>query len=602
MNPATSTSITYTDKNRLSPCKIAEIAVVGVLLAAIYAFFGTFRHLWMDWNSPSIDRGYNMAIPAFSIIFVWLKWRRLKTVPIRATLWGLPMVLFGIATRMLGEPGSVNFVKYTSLIFLLGGVVWMIFGSRMFKELLFPVAFLIFMMPVPDFIYQRMSVPMMDFAAKAGFAVTKLIGVDATLSGRKITIMAAGALKEDMPLSVAEACSGMKSLLTLGAVAVAFAYVTRRDLLTRIIISLSSIPIAIIINMLRVAGVGVLAVRLGPEAAGGTIHWTQGAVGYVLEIVILFGAGTLISWIFGKPTVEWGRADAPVNAGGNLFPYSTRISAPAIICMVLLALVCPALYVYHDKVKYLSAGLKPRIPLSDFTNAQRDHYQYRLVASYFHLLGSDQVIKLDTELSAGDTQYVGFDEEIKNDVLKVAEVDEHINIGYYECPRDVNPQDVEMRGDYVLGYVAFHKSASDGINRGAIHYPDQCYPGGGFISAATGVVTVQTPGYCDGETEMARSIFYDEQGNWILVYYHMNNNGRAVVDRSAGKIDNFFKLLLGKRTGFLAQVQFYTVIGHGEARPDGISEEKIKRAEERLNRFCPVFLVKLSRYLPNPVK
>jgi len=602
MNPATGTSVTYTETNRLSPCKIAEIAVIGALLAAIYTFFGTFEHLWMDWNSPSIDRTYNMVIPVFSVVFVWLKWKRIKAAPIKATFWGLPMVLFGMGTRLLAEPGQVNFVKYTSLIFLLGGAVWMIFGNRMFKELLFPIAFLIFMMPVPDPIYQRMSVPLMDFAAKAGFAVTRLVGVDAILGGRKITILAAGALKEDLPMSVAEACSGMKSLVTLGAVAVAFAYITRRDLLTRIIISLSSIPIAIVMNMLRVGGVGVLAVRLGPEAAGGFIHEAQGAVFYIVEIVLLFLAGSLISWIFGKPTVEWGRADAPDNPGGASYPYSTRISAPAVTCMVVLAIMFPALSLYHDRVKHLSAGLEPKISLDKFTNSQREYYEHGMLKAYFHMLGRDKTAGIDTDLSSGDVQYVGIEEEIGNEELKTAETDEYVNIVYYECPKGVNPRDVEKTSNYMLGYVAFHKSASNGVNRGGVHYPDQCYPGNGYTTAATGIVRIDTPGYCGGAADMSRSIFYDEKGYWILVYYHMNNNGRAIVDRSTGKIDNFFKLLLGQRAGFLAQVQFYTVIGHGNSQPGGISEDKIKSAEERLKRFCPLFLEKLGRYLPDPVK
>jgi exosortase len=605
MNPANSTSLTYIDKNRLSPSKITELAVIGVLLAGLYAFFGTFEHLWMDWNSPSIDRTYNMLIPLFSLIFVWLKWRRIRTMPIRASFWGLPLLLFGLGMRLMAEPGQVKFVNYASLVFMLGGVVWMVFGTRMFKELLFPIVFLLLMTPPPDPLYQRMSVPMMDLAAKAGFTVTRLIGVDAALSGRRLTIMAAGALKQDLPLNVAEACSGMKSLFALAAIAIAFAYITRKDLLTRIIISLSAVPIAIAMNTLRVGLIGLLVVKFGPEASGGVIHWTEGAVNYIVEIALLFGVGYVVSWAFGKPAVEWGRAEAPsANPGGNQYPYSTRISAQAIVCVVLLVLAFPALYFYHENVKYLSAGLEPRIPLENFASAKKDIYGDGAVGTYFHMLGEDKRIGMDLDLATTDTQYVGYEQEVSNEVLKAAEVDAYINIGYFECPRDVNVDDLEIqRGNYVLGYVAFHKSASDGINRGAIHYPDQCYPGAGLATASSGdVVTVPTPGYCGGETQMARSIFYDDKGMWVLVYYHMNNNGRYVVDRSTGKIENYVKTLLGQRAGFLAQVQFYTVIGQGEPRPGGILEEKIKQADERMRKFCPLFLEKLGRYLPEPVK
>jgi exosortase len=552
----------------------------------------------MDWNSPSIDRTYNMAIPVFSVIFVWLKWKRLKTTPIRASFWGLPLVLFGVAVRLAAEPGQVNFLKYTSLVFVLAGVVWTIFGTRMFVELLFPLAYLVFMAPVPDPIYQRMSVPMMTYAAKAGYSVVKLLGIDATLAGRQITIMPAGALKEQLPMSVAEACSGMRSLFTLTAVAVAFAYITRRDLGTRLLLSLSAIPIAVGMNMMRVAGVGVLAVTMGQQWASGLYHEGEGWVTYLVEIVLLFGVGWLISWIFGKPSIEWGRSEARKDAGTNSYPYSRRISMPALVCAALLIVTFPLLYKYHEDVKRLSAGVEPKIPFETFAGGRQVKPPLRTTKDE-----DPPAVPTDSDLVDKDYQYIGFPVPITDAVLKTAELDAHINVLYLLCPPGTKPEDARAdKTESVNAYVAFHKSASSGINRGAIHHPDQCYPGQGYETAETSIVKVKTPGYCGGYTEMARSVFYNERGEWLLVYYHMNNNGTNVVDRSAGKIDNFFKLMMGKRTGFLAQVHFTTAIGRGMPVKGGISEEEIKRADERLQEFCPLFLKKLDGYLPDPVK
>lgn len=592
MTSSSGTGLIYTDKNRLGPYKIAEMAAVGALLIGIYVFFGTFEHLWMDWNSPSIDRTYNMAVPLFSLVFVALKWKRIKTTPIRGTLWGLPLLLVGVGMRLMGEPGQVKFMKYCALVFLLGGAVWCVLGTRMFTELLFPLCFLFFMMPVPDPIYQRMSVPLQDFAAKAGFFVSKLVGVGATLSGRKITITE---LNPPLPLEVAEACSGMKSLLTLGAVAVAFAYITRRDLLTRIFISLSAVPIAIFMNMLRVAGVGVLAKYFGGEAAQGFIHEAQGIFFYIAEVAILFGEGAIISWIFGRPAVEIARAKAVDNAG-KAFPRSTRLTAPGLACLAVLAVFTPALYAYHEKVKRLTEGLPPKKPLTEFATGEA-------AEAPDSREGAKVRTDMDLKIEEEGIQYIGFEKPVEIKVLKAAEVDGHLNIVYFECPSGAKPEAIRANGtSSVTAYVGFHKSASDGINRGAVHYPDQCYPGNGFNTESTDVVQVETPGYCEGRTELARSVFYNDRGLWILVYYHMNNNGRNVVDRSSGKIDNFLKLVLGQRTGFLAQVQFFTVIGSGPPLPGGIEEEKIQEADKRLQRFCPAFLKKLSEYLPDPVE
>ncbi len=581
--------------NRLSPHKIVEMAVAGGLLLGVYVFFGTLEQLWMDWNNPSIDRTYNMAIPVFSAIFVALKWRRLRTMPIRATLWGLPLVFLGVGMRLLAEPGQVDFLKYCSLVVLFAGLIWSLLGTKMFRELLFPICFLLFMVPVPDPVYQRMSVPMQNLAAKAGFYISKLLGVRATLSGRQLTITA---LDPPLPLAVADACSGMKSLLTLVAVAVAFAYITRRDLPTRIFISLSAVPIAIIMNMLRVAGVGVLAIHFGREAATGFTHWAQGIVFYIVEIALLFMEGALISWIFGKPAVEITRAAPRDNPGEAEFPCTARFSTAGIACMAIMALFVPVLYLYNGQVGYLTRGLEPKIPLEQFAHGEETRAPDAR-ENEKELSRTDMELRIEED----GVQYIGFEREVRIDVLKAAEVDAHVNVRYYECKLDTKPEDIPKHDqNCVLAYVAFHKSASKGINRGAIHYPDQCYPGGGYNTAETAVVKIKTPGYCGGETEMAKSIFYNDRGVWLLVYYHMNNNGRDVVDRSAGKIDNFWKLLLGQRTGYLAQVQFSTTIGAGSPWPGGIDEEKIRKAEEHLQRFCPVFLEKLNRHLPDPVK
>jgi exosortase len=587
-------ALEYTDRNRLGSHKIAELAVAGAILIGIYAFFGTFHQLWKDWNRPSIDSAYAMAIPLFSAVFVALKWRRLRTIPIQATFWGLPLLLFGVGLRMLAELGQVEFVKYCALVFLLGGAIWTLLGTRMFVELLFPILFLLFMMPVPSFVYRRMAVPMMNLAARAGFTILSVLGIEVQLSGNVITIP-----NLDIPLNVAEACSGMKSLLTLTAVAVAFAYITRRDLPTRIFISLSAIPIAIIMNMLRVAGVGVLAVHFGPEAATGFMHTAEGVVFYLVEIMLLFGEGALISWIFGKPAVEFARAAAGNNPVKKTFPILNHISWPGIACTAALALFWPALFFFHDYVKVRSAGLKPKIPLSQFARGRKARKPFSQQQD------GGEPVSTDMDLKQGDIQYIGFEEEIGNIILKAAETDAAINAKYYPVPQGTRPEDVKKLRkwhEFNLAYVAFHNSASGGINRGAIHYPDECYPANGYTSERMGVAKVKTPGYCGGETVMAKTVFYNDRGLWILVYYHMNNNGGDVIDRSVGKFENFWKLLVGKRIGFLAQIQFYTIIGTGSPEPDGIEEEKIREAEERLQRFCPVFLEKLNKFLPDPVK
>ncbi len=657
--------------NNFDAVKAVELGLVFAFVAGLYIYFGTFEQLWGDWNRQNQDAGYGMVVPFFAATFVLLKWRTLRKTLVKPTFWGLSLIFLGMLMRTGAEYGQVAFIKYLALVVLLAGGTWAVVGHKMFKHLLFPFAFLFLMMPIPAFLYNRMALPMMNIAARAGTALMRLAGIAVSRSGNVISVP-----ELDYPLNVADACSGMKSLLVLGAVAIAFAYITRRGLICRIVISLSAIPIAIIMNAMRVGGVGVLAVYVSPELADGFAHMAQGFFFFLVELVLLFAEGAVIAWIIGRSMIElpeegelrpspvrerkktakkgYGRLIAEnarkflayASRSGRAFlrqlrfekirrfllslpgrvrfasrllwdDVIVRLSLPVKVFVLALLGFGVLLHFFHESVLARTAPIKLRIPFTEFTAWGKVYHPYKDLS----LNGSgprfEGLRDVDMELKEQGTQWVGFAEPIANYVLQKAETDDMLNARYFLCPPDVRPDDADRLAGapHVLAYVAYHRSAASGINKGAIHYPDACYPANGFESMNTEYRTLDIDGYCGGKVELVRYIYRNKhRDKWVMVVYHMNNNGEAIVDRTSGKLLNWWKLVAGERVGFLAQVQLNTAIGefpldfdprHGSDSDPKVMEEyerKKREAWDRLERFAVLFLKKLGRHLPEPLK
>ncbi|MFH1548926.1 MAG: exosortase/archaeosortase family protein [Planctomycetota bacterium] len=676
--------------NNFDAVRAVEMGLVFAFVAGLYIYFGTFEQLWGDWNRQNQDAGYGMVVPFFAATFVFLKWRTLKEIPVKPTFWGLSLIFLGMLMRTGAEFGQVAFIKYLALVLLLAGGAWAVVGHRMFKHLLFPFAFLLLMMPIPAFLYRRMAVPMMGLAAKAGTVIMNVAGIGVTRSGNVLYG------PEGLSWNVADACSGMKSLLVLGAVAIAFAYITRRGLICRVVISLSAIPIAIIMNATRVGGVGVLAVYVNPELADGFAHMAQGFLFFLIELALLFAEGAVIAWIIGRPMIELpeegeprpdpdpdpepdGEQKKPVNRGyGRLIAENARkflayasrlgraflgqlrfekirrfvlalpgrvrfalrllwsdvivkLSIPAKVLVFVLLGFGVLLHYFHESVLALTKEVELRMPFSNFADdgeARHPYYDPGDPKERFYLpvrKGSEggltvsgqglTIVDMEFADAANGTKWIGFWERVSGIVLKVTDNDDYLNIRYFECGVNDRAEDVPWRNPNVVAYVSYHKSAASGINKGAIHYPDECYPANGYDPIDTNISSFKVEGYCGGEVNVVRYIYRDKKrGSWVMVVYHMNNNGQDIVDRSSGKFLNWWKLVTGERVGFLAQVQLNTAIGEfpiefdprqgSDSDPETLElyERKKREAWDRLERFAVLFLEKLGRHLPEPLK
>ena len=220
-------------------------------------------------------------------------------VPIEGSWWGLVPLVVGAASLAVGRLGTELMTLRSSFVLTLIGLVLLLLGRRVFRVLAFPLLFLFLMIPLPQSLVNVVAFPLQLVAADAAVRVLQALGIPALLEGNIIHLANA-------QLFVAEACSGLRSLMALITLGIVFAYFFRKSLVERVIIVLSAIPIAIVVNAFRVALTGILTHNYGQDAAEGVIHMTEGFFTFALAFVLLLGE----AWLLQRLRPERRRAPA----------------------------------------------------------------------------------------------------------------------------------------------------------------------------------------------------------------------------------------------------------------------------------------------------
>jgi exosortase A len=270
----------------------ALYSVLIVVFALLYK--DTFSSLIMVWTTDP-DYSHGFLVPVLSIYFCWNRREALAALPLRPNYWGLLPLIFGLFIFVIGTmgQGGVSQQRY-SILPVLAGLVLLLFGTNHFKLLRFPISFLIFMIPLPGVAQPEILFPLQLFAAKTATSILFILGIPVLREGT--TIQLAGAT-----LEVAEACSGIRSLLSLMALGTVYAYFTEAKTLNRLVIVLCSIPIAIVANAFRVAGTGLLAHLYGTEVAEGFYHHFSGWLIFIFAFLFFVGAARLLSYFWREP-------------------------------------------------------------------------------------------------------------------------------------------------------------------------------------------------------------------------------------------------------------------------------------------------------------
>jgi exosortase len=260
--------------------RIAWAERLALLLLVGWLYFAIVGHLagqW--WHDPNFSHGF--FVPLFSIFVVWQSRSKLVATPLKPSWWGLFILGFALSTLIVGVLGAELFLSRLSLLLVMAAVIVLFAGWEWFAALLFPWAFLILMVPIPAIIFNQITFPLQILASKLAAFVLPLAGVPVLREGNIIML-------PDMALEVAEACSGIRSLLSLVTLAIIYGYVMESRIVTRILLALSAVPIAVAANSLRIVGTGLLVQYWDPDKAEGFFHAFSGWLIFVVSLMMLF--------------------------------------------------------------------------------------------------------------------------------------------------------------------------------------------------------------------------------------------------------------------------------------------------------------------------
>jgi exosortase len=304
----TSESAPLSSGDALGSRRTAVYAVLGLIAVTVVVQLPILRAMVAHWRiDPDYSHGF-LIVP-LALYFAYERLYELEAAPIRGSWWGAGLLWVGLGLLAIGQLGSLLTPLRASFVFTVMGFVLLLLGWAVFRILLFPMAFLLLMVPLPEALVNVVAFPLQLVAASWAVSWLQALGLPVLLEGNIIHL-------PEGDLFVAEACSGLRSLMALLTLGVVFAHFFRRGhRFQQVFLVLSTIPIAIFVNAIRVALTGWLAHSWSFDVAGGFIHDFQGLITFSVAFVLLLGEAALLERAFGGVPLR--RASAPDDATGS---------------------------------------------------------------------------------------------------------------------------------------------------------------------------------------------------------------------------------------------------------------------------------------------
>ena len=487
----------------------SALAIVGIIVVLI--FYDGLELMVKWWERDEYSHGY--LIPFIVLFLIWQKKDVLEQIRFAGSWFGVLLVVLGVLLYFVGEFSTLYTIIQYAFLVTLFGLVLAFLGWEGFKVIWVPLVILVFMIPLPNFIYFNLSSALQLISSQIGVAFIRLFGISVYLEGNVIDL---GTYK----LQVVEACSGLRylfPLMTLGFIA---AYFFKGAFWKRAVIFLSSIPITILMNSFRIGAIGVMVEYWGQSMAEGFLHDFEGWG------VFMACTGVLIveMWMLAKI----GRDRKPLReAFGLEFPAPTPVDAKVERRQIPVQLFFAAGVLVVSLMVATQIGTRVEIIPERSTFAE-------------------------FPLQIGKWQ--GTRDQMEQIYVDALKFDDYI-IGNYS----------DGGGAPVNFYVAYYGSQSKGES---VHSPRACIPGGGWrIKALTQEVL-------DGVTVNGRPLIVNrtviQKGDVAqLVYYWFQQRGRVITNEYLVKWFLFWDALTRNRSdGALVRLTAFVAPGENIQEAD----------------------------------
>ena len=237
-----------------------------------------FEKLWDDWMTlPAYSHG--VLVPLVFGLLLYLERDRLTGLRDTPSLWGIVLTVAGVVCLATGTVSGLYYVQQVSLLFLVAGIVAGYWGLKTLKAVRFPILYLLFMIPLPYLVFNAIALPLQMLAAKGSARLLELLQIPVYREGNIINL-------PHISLGIVKACSGIQSLVSLLAISVLLTKLGNLRGGAAILFALSAVPVAVIANMIRIAGAGILG-SMNPDLAEGFFHLFSGWVVFLFAFLFL---------------------------------------------------------------------------------------------------------------------------------------------------------------------------------------------------------------------------------------------------------------------------------------------------------------------------
>lgn len=276
--------------------KNEQLWLYVVIAAAVVLFIPTLRYMWNAWNSES---QYSMAylVPFVSGYFLWTKWGQVNKLKKSPSKVGLLLIILGLAIHLIGTLLDISGPSSISILIIIIGGCMYFHSKALVKTLAFPLAYMVFMIPIPGGVIDRVGLPLQLWSSGGTACLLNLLGIYTIRNGVTLTV-------DGSTFTVAQACSGMSSLVALVGVTAVFAYVTKLPAKFKWILFCLSIPIALIANVVRITTIGLVAYQWGTDAAIHIYHNWSSPILFIAAIFLLFAINWGFEWLNARRTIS----------------------------------------------------------------------------------------------------------------------------------------------------------------------------------------------------------------------------------------------------------------------------------------------------------
>ncbi len=508
------------------------VALIAAGAAVGFLFADALRELELLWrHREEYSHGY--LVPVVSLFLIWHQRYEIAQTGLRGSWLGWWVLLGGLTMFVMGHLGTLYVVQHYAFAVVLFGLAWSFAGTAAMRYLWFPLVFLLFMVPLPPFLYNNLSGKLQLISSELGVAIIRWLGISVFLEGNVIDL---GTYK----LQVVEACNGLRYLFPLTSFGFLAAYLFRAPLWQRAIVFLSTIPITVLMNSFRIGITGVLVDRFGIGVAEGFLHDFEGWVIFMACTLILLtqiwffarftGGGQPLSEVFGLVALPSQATAAPSRG----LPKTPAPFAAAIALVLVVGVVVQVI------------GARPEL-----------------------IPERTELARFPGEIDG----WIGSPQTLEQHYLDALDLTDYY-IGDFHNPL----------GEVVNFYTAYYASQRSGE---AAHSPRSCIPGGGWeisdLSRQT-LAGVQV----DGQNLVVNRLQIQRGDARQLVYYWFQGRSRLLTSEYAVKWYLFWDALTRNRTdGALVRITTGIKPWEDWARGDKRLSEFAGLVVEELGSFVP---------------